>query len=171
MAEFNRNSNEVSISCSIGGMQLCYNYFFDIKKRILDEYKKGKHKGIRYLSFIDKDNIDAVKKFLDAGARIKHVKNLPPMSFGISDKQVITTLEKMDGGRISQTLLVSEEEAFIKYFKGIFEELWKTGIDAVDRIKDIEEGKESDDELADAKHYLNEVLFEVSKMKSEAIIQ
>ena len=93
------------------------------------------------------------------------------MSFGISDKQVITTLEKMEGGRISQTLLVSEEEAFIKYFRGIFEELWKSGIDAIDRIKDIEDGRESDDEMADAKQYLNEVLSEVYKMKSEAIIQ
>jgi hypothetical protein len=43
------------------------------------------------------------------------------------------------------------------------EESWKSGINAVDRIKDIEEKRESDDELADAKHYLNEVLFEVSK--------
>ena len=93
------------------------------------------------------------------------------MSFGISDKQVITTLEKMEGGRISQTLLVSVEEIFIKYFRAIFEELWKNGINAIDRIKDIEEGRQSDDELADAKCYLNEVLFEVSKMKSEAIIQ
>jgi hypothetical protein len=52
-------------------------------------------------------------------------------------------------------------------FRNIFEELWKNGIKAIDRIKDIEEGRETDDELADAKHYLNEVLEEISNMEKQ----
>jgi hypothetical protein len=39
------------------------------------------------------------------------------------------------------------------------------GVDAKDRIK---EGKETYDELADAKRYLNYVLLEISNMKSRA---
>jgi hypothetical protein len=171
IANFNMNSNKLSISCTIGGMQLCYNYFFEIKKQILDKYKRGEHKGIRYMSFIDKDNVEAVKKFLDAGAYIKHVKNLPPMSLGVSDKEVITTMEEMNEGKVSQSLLVSRDEAIIKYFGDIFEDLWKNGLSAVDRIKDIEEGRQTDDDLADAKRYLDKVLDEVTKMKSGAIVQ
>ena len=38
-------------------MQYSHNYFFDIKKKLLDKQKNGEHKGIRYISNIDKDNI------------------------------------------------------------------------------------------------------------------
>jgi hypothetical protein len=90
------------------------------------------------------------------------------MSFGISDKQMITTLEKMEGGKVAQSILVSNDVAYIKYFAAIFDELWDKGINARERIKDIEEGRETDDELANAKQYLNLVLEEVSKMKNKA---
>jgi len=165
---FTLTSNELSVSFAPGGMQFNYDYFFEIKKKVLDKHRRGEHKGIRYVTFIDKDNIDAAKKFLDAGVKIKHVRNLPPMSFGISDKQMITTLGKMEGGKVVQSILVSNDVAYIKHFAGIFDELWDKGIDARERIKDIEEGTETNDELADAKQYLNLVLEEVSKMKNKA---
>jgi hypothetical protein len=165
---FTLTSNELSASFAPGGMQLNYDYFFEIKKKLLNKHRRGEHKGIRYITFIDKDNIDAAKKFLDAGAKIKHVRNLPPMSFGISDKQMITTLEKMEGGKVIQSMLISNDVTYIKYFAAIFNELWDKGINAIERIKDIEEGRETDDELADARQYLSQVLEEVSKMKNKA---
>ncbi len=162
-------SNELSVSVTSGGMQFSYDYFFEIKKKVLDKYRRGEgHNGVRFITFIDKDNVDAVKSYLDAGAKIKHVRNLPPMSLGISDKQVLTTLEKMEDGKVVQNALASNDVAYIKYFAGIFDELWNSGIDVIERIKDIEEGRETNDELADAKQYLNKVLEEVSKMKSKA---
>ena len=165
---FTLSSDELSVSFAPGGMQFNYDYFFEIKKKIMDKHKRGEHKGIRYISFIDEDNIDAAKKFLDVGVKIRHVKNLPPMSFGISDKQMITTLEKMEGGKVAQSILVSTDVTYIKYFAAIFDELWDKGINAIERIKDIEEGRETDDELADARRYLSQVLEEVSKMKNKA---
>jgi hypothetical protein len=45
------------------------------------------------------------------------------MSLGVSDKEVITTIEEMKGGKVGQSLLVSKDEAFIKYFGDIFEDL------------------------------------------------
>ena len=161
-------SNELSISVTSGGMQFSYDYFFQTKKIVLDKYRRGEHKGVRFVTFIDKDNIDAAKKFLDAGAKIRHVRNLPPMSLGISDKQVLTTLEKMEDGKVVQNVLASNDVTYIKYFASIFDELWNTGIDAIERIKDIEEGRETNDELADARQYLNLVLEEVSNMKNKA---
>jgi hypothetical protein len=62
------------------------------------------------------------------------------MSFGVSDKEIATTIEKMEGGRVVQSLLISNEPAYVKHFTAVFEELWKTGIDAIDRVRDIEEG-------------------------------
>jgi hypothetical protein len=161
-------SNELSVSVTSGGMQFSYDYFFQTKKKVLDKYRRGEHKGVRFITFIDNDNIDAVKNYLDAGAKIKHVKNLPPMSLAISDKQALTTLEKMEDGKVIQSLLVSNDVAYIKYFAATFDELWDSGIDAVERIKDIEEGRETDDELADARQYVNQVLQEVNKLKNKA---
>jgi hypothetical protein len=168
ITQWNLSSNELSVSVTSGGMQFSYDYFFQTKKKVFDRYRRGEHKGVRFITFIDKDNIDAVKNYLDAGAKIKHVRNLPPMSLGISDRQVLTTLEKMEGGKVVQTALASNDAAYIKYFAGIFDALWGSGIDAIERIEDIEEGRQTNDELADAKQYLNLVLEEVSNMKNKA---
>ena len=65
---------------------------------------------------------------------------MPPIDFAVSDKEMMATIEKMEGGEIAQSLLVSNETAYINHFASIFEELWKNGIDASDKIRDIEEG-------------------------------
>jgi hypothetical protein len=44
------NSNELATCLTSGGMQYSYNYFLDIKKKLLDKQKRGEHKGIRYIS-------------------------------------------------------------------------------------------------------------------------
>ena len=96
------------------------------------------------------------------------LKIWPPMSTCVSEKKALTTLEKMEGGKVVQSSLLSNDLAYIKYFGGTFDELWDKGIDAIERIKDIEEGRETNDELADAKQYLNLVLEEVSSMQNKA---
>src|SRR5215216_3451790 len=137
------SSTELCTCLTAGGMQYSYNHFFDIKKKLLDKQKKGEHKGIRYLIDIDKDNMKLAKILLDAGIEIRYLKNLPPMSFGVSDKEIAATIEKMEGGENVQSLLISNEPVYVNHFYHIFEELWKNGIDAKDRIRDIEEGVES----------------------------
>ena len=139
------NSNKLSICLTSGGMQYSHDYFFDIKKKLLDKQRNGEHKGIRYISSIDKDNIQLSKEYLQSGIQIRHVKNLPPMSFGVSDKKIAATIEKMEGGKRVETLLIGNEPAYVKHFSSIFEELWNNGIDAVDRIRDIEEGVDAGD--------------------------
>jgi two-component system sensor histidine kinase VicK len=134
------DSNELAMCFTSGGVQYSYDHFFNIKKKLLDKQKKGEHKGIRYVTIIDNDNINLVKTYLNSGIQIRHVRNLPPMSFGISDKMIAATIEKMEGGRKVQSLLISNEPFYLRHFASIFEELWKNGIDAADRIRDIEQG-------------------------------
>jgi signal transduction histidine kinase len=62
------------------------------------------------------------------------------MSFGVSDKEMSATIEKMEGGKKIESLLISTEPSYINHYNSIFEELWKNGIDATERIKDIEAG-------------------------------
>ena len=144
--EFGRltaSSSEFCICLTSGGMQYAYNHFFEIKKKLLDKQKKGEHKGIRCITNIDKDNMNLAKILLDAGINIRHLNNLPPMSFGVSDKEMAATIEKMEGGKNVQSLLLSNEPVYMNHFYYIFEELWKNGIDAKDKIGDIEKGIES----------------------------
>src|ERR671939_448450 len=71
--EINRltaSSNELCTCLTAGGMQYSYKHFFDIKKKLLDKQKKGEHKGIRYISNIDKDNMNLAKILLDEGIKI-----------------------------------------------------------------------------------------------------
>ena len=65
--------------------------------------------------------------------------------------------------------MFGNEPQYVEHFSTIFEELWENGIDAKLRIDDIEAGRETDEELADAKRYLNEVLQVVSNMESNAL--
>jgi signal transduction histidine kinase len=131
------------LACSrFDGMRLVYNNYFDTYEKVMmSKYRKGEHKGIRWVTSItDKDSADLVRIFLNIGVQIRHVKNMPPIDFAVSDKEMMATIERMEGGEIAQSLLVSNEPAYVNHFKSIFEELWKNGIDASDRIRDIEEG-------------------------------
>jgi two-component system sensor histidine kinase VicK len=133
------NASKRLICSSSGGMQLVYNNFFDLYKRILDKSRNGETEGIRWITTIDRNNIDLVKLFINAGVQIRHLKNLTPMNFAIDDKYFYATIEKMEGGKMMRSLVTSNERIYINYCNSIFEELWKNGIDAVQRIRDIEE--------------------------------
>lgn len=134
------SSKQLSACLTSGGMQYSHKYFYDIEKKLLDKQRRGEHKGIRYITKIDRENIELVKKYLKSGTQIKHTRSLPPMSFGFSDKEIAATIDKMEHGKRAQNLLISNESAYLKHFGSIFEELWNNGVDAADRIKDIEEG-------------------------------
>ncbi len=88
---------------------------------------------------IEKDSINLVKNFLKLGVKIRHVKNLAPINFAVSKHGLIATVEEMAGGGMIQNLLTSNEGSYIKHFTSMFEQLWKEGVDARYRIKDIEE--------------------------------
>jgi signal transduction histidine kinase len=134
------NSNQISTCMTSGGLQYSHKYFYDIMKKLLIKQRRGEHKGIRYITNIDRVNIKLVREYLKSGIQIRHARNLPPMSFGISDKEIAATIDKMEYGKRIQNLLMSNESAYLKHFGSIFEELWNSGVDAADRIKDIEEG-------------------------------
>ena len=134
-------SSGLSIVSVIGGLQLTYDNFFGPYKRILDKYKTGKGKGIKWVISIEKESAELVKIFLGLGMQIKHIKNLPPINFSVGDKEVNATIEKMEGGMMVRSLITSNEPIYVSHFYSIFEQLWNKGIDAQDRIRSIEEGR------------------------------
>ena len=137
------NASKRLICLPSGGMHLAYNNFFDQYKKILDKHRRGEGEGIRWLTTIDKENRDLVKVFLKAGVLVRHIGILPAINFAVDDNHFYATIEKMEGGKIMQSLLSSNEPEYVNYYTSLFEGLWNNGIDAETRIRDIEEGIDS----------------------------
>ncbi|HEY6885937.1 MAG TPA: HAMP domain-containing sensor histidine kinase, partial [Nitrososphaeraceae archaeon] len=134
------DSNQLSVCTQSNRIQFVYNNFFDIIGKILDKSKNEEHKGIRWLtSIMDKDSANLVRIFLDGGVVIRHIDKIP-MSFGVSEKEVVGSIATPEGSEMAKTLFVSNEPLYVKHFSSLFEESWKNGIDARERIKEIEEG-------------------------------
>ncbi|MFZ0328206.1 MAG: HAMP domain-containing sensor histidine kinase [Nitrososphaeraceae archaeon] len=138
------SSYEFLICSRVSGLRLVYNNYFNVHKKIIDNYKNGEHKGIKLVTtIVDKDAADLIKKFFDIGVQIRHINNMPPIDFAVSDKEMIATTEKTEEPEeIIRSLLVTNEQAYINHFVFIFNELWKDAVDARERILTIEQGIE-----------------------------
>jgi signal transduction histidine kinase len=109
----------------------------------LSKYQEGKVKGgIRWVTHIEnkKENVELIRKFLDVGIEIKHVRSLPPLYFSVSQKQCVVTIENLPNGEMFQKIIHSSEPSYILHYQTIFKELWNTGINAQERIRQIEAG-------------------------------
>src|SRR6478672_9283304 len=137
-----KQSNELRIYSTIGGMRLIYNDFFEIYKDVIKNQRNGKHEGIKWITSIyNKQDIEIVTIFLNEGINVHHVKSVPFSSFALSNKMLNSTIEKMDKGKMVTNLLSSNDVLYRNHYNAIFKELWKVSIDASNRIKDIEEGR------------------------------
>lgn len=141
------NSNEIIACYQPGRLELIYDNFFDLYKEVLARQSKGKHKGIRLIVTLDKNVLELVKQFVKAGVQVRHVRNLLPLSFDVTDTEIQVNLEDIKGRKIIHSLLTSNEPVYVKQFASVFEQLWNEGIDAKLKIKDLEEGSENEIEV------------------------
>ena len=110
-------SLDFMVCSKFGSLRLVYNNYFDLyEKAMTTKYKNMQHKGIRLVTSIDKDSAELVKKFVSKGVRIRHLRNMPPIDFALSDKEMIATIQKTEGGYEIQNLLVSNEPAYMNHF-------------------------------------------------------
>ncbi|HZA06681.1 MAG TPA: HAMP domain-containing sensor histidine kinase, partial [Nitrososphaeraceae archaeon] len=175
ICHLNNSADKLSICSTFGGMQMSYNYLFDSYKNVVGKSKKkGAQKedsGFRWITNIDRISLNLVKKFLQTGIKIRHIKNMPPLSFGVSDKEVALTIEKMEGGKMSQNFLISNEPLYVNHFNSLFEELWKNGVDATHRIRDIEAGVDlADIEVIPSSAKTQDLYLDIVKSCSEEIL-
>ena len=132
-------------ACSrIGSLRLAYYNYFNIFEQINEKHLHRSHKGIRIVTFIDEGSLQIVKKFVESGVNVRHVKNMPPIDFALSDKEMIATLEKMRGDKTIKNLLVTNDSAYLEHFNSFFNELWNNGVDAKIRIAAIQQGIDSE---------------------------
>jgi hypothetical protein len=72
---------------------------------------------------------------LDLGVQLRHVKTILPINFAIGkrggveeENELHATIEYGEGGNSIQSLIVSNDPAYIKHFSLIFEELWNNSL-------------------------------------------
>ncbi|MFL6491313.1 MAG: ATP-binding protein [Nitrososphaera sp.] len=166
------SSYKLDICLTSGGLQYSHNYFFDLNMGLLEKQRRGEHKGVRYITSVGNDNMQISKLYLDHEIQIRHVKNLPPMSFGVSDKEIAVTIEKMEGGKRVESLLISNEPLYVRHFTSLFEEIWRNGIDAATQIRNLEKGYEltSVDVLPNTEESLRKAWKLVGSAKEEVLL-
>ena len=138
-----RRSKRYSVCSGSDGLLYAYTHSLDIFKEILDRHLNNTHAGIKWITKIDDNDqdsrlLEAIRTFTKLGMQIRHVKNIPPMSFGISDKEMNITIEDMPKESANSSAIFTNEPAFVEEFANIFADLWNIGIDANDRIEQIE---------------------------------
>ena len=180
-------SDEFLACLKSSSIRSAYNNYFDLYQKVMASFHNGEHRGIRWITTVDNSSIDIVKEFLKLGVQIRHVKNMPPIDFAVSDKEMIASLHEIEvnhavGGKGIQSsanyhdtihnLLVSSEPAYIDHFISIFKELWGTGVDARDRIESIEHGTEPDflDVITDTEKVTQVFIELVKSVKTEALL-
>jgi two-component system sensor histidine kinase VicK len=169
--EILNNSLEYSLCSRHAVLELARSSYFDAFEKVMEKSKRGRHKGIRCVTYIDNQNLDLVREFAKLGVEIKHVKNLPPIDFALSDRDLIATLEKERGGAVIKNLLISNEPIYIEHFSSFFEELWNRGIDSKVRIRSIEEGLDSEGiEIIQDPHKIQEIGSQLTLSAKEEIL-
>jgi signal transduction histidine kinase len=179
-------SNEFLACLKSSSARSAYNNYFDLYERAMSSFKNGEHRGIRMVTNVDMDSIDVFKEFLRLGVQIRHVKNLPPIDFAVSDKAMIANLHQVEVNQtigdiakseskyhdLVHNLLVSNEPAYIDHFISIFKELWSSGIDANDRINSIEHGIEPNflEVMTDPEKVSRVLVDLVKSIKTEALL-
>lgn len=142
LASYLVHSNELNICTNFEELKTGYNLFQSWIKDLLEKKKNGPHKGIRILTPISNSNIYLVKRYLDLGVEIHHLKELPFISFGITESDMIAAVGSTQENSLANNVLYSNEPAYLDNFKSMFDKLWNNSKQASEIIKSIEEETE-----------------------------
>jgi two-component system, OmpR family, sensor histidine kinase VicK len=163
-------SNHLSVCSDLGGLKMIEAIASDSIKKTLEKSQNGEHKGVRWIGTINKEDMDLVQRFLALGMEIKHII-YTPLNFSVTDKEFNFTVSNMTNGSSAPNVLISNELSYIKQFNSLFEKLWSQGVNADDRILEIEKGVEPDFfEVINDKNKAAELLLSLSKLAKEEVL-
>lgn len=86
-----------------------------------------------------KEDLKVAKRSLDLRMKIRHIENIH-ISILLTDKDFNLIADSMKDGNLYSRELISNDRTYLKLFASLFEYLWKNGIDAEQRLKEIEYG-------------------------------
>jgi two-component system, OmpR family, sensor histidine kinase VicK len=166
-----------SACITVDAMKLMRNYYDNEVQTATERVRKNNNnasegsKGFRWISDFEKEDIDIVQHFLDLGVEVRHVRNIIPMTFAVTDKKLIATMQEVKEHALLHTALVSNDPSYVRHYSLLFDELWNKGFDAVDRIRDIEEGREPGRvDVIDNPRQIHKIYLDIIKSAKEEII-
>jgi two-component system, OmpR family, sensor histidine kinase VicK len=137
-----------SACITVDAMKLMRNYYDKEIQTAAERIRKNSNigpedsKGFRWITAFEKEDMDTVQHFLNLGVEVRHVRNIIPMTFAVTDKKLIATVQEVKEQGLIHTALATNDPNYIRHYNALFDELWDKGFDALDRIRDIEEGRE-----------------------------
>jgi signal transduction histidine kinase len=141
ITKFNRSSGQIYACSTIEGLRLIRKNYPKFHIKILQKYKKGDHRGVKWITTINtKSDAEEVRFFLNQSFQIRHVKDTLFTNFAVSDKMLLSSIDRINPGDMVSSMLTSNDPLYLKHYKNIFEKIWLMGIDAQERIQDIMNG-------------------------------
>ncbi|MBD0299701.1 MAG: hypothetical protein ICV82_05450, partial [Nitrososphaera sp.] len=164
-------SDHLSVCSDLDYLKMIETFALDSIKKILQKSQNGKHKGVRWIGTISKEDISLVQRFMALGMEVKHLR-YTPLNFSVTNKEFnFTVSNKAADDSITPNVLISNELPYIKQFNSLFEELWSQGVNAAGRIIEIEKGIEPDFfEVINEKNKAAELLLSLSKLAKEEVL-
>lgn len=105
------------------------------KALVSPEALKERLRGARWLTSVGANDGTFVEGLIELGIEIRHVDNLPALSFICNYSHVLSTLENPGDRTIFKDVLSSNDPAYALHFHNLFEELWRQGVGANSRIE------------------------------------
>ena len=141
--EICNQSSFLCICTNIDGMRLGYNDLIGFYREILKRPKNGKQEGIKWITSINnKEDIGIVKLLIQEGIQVRHVFDMPVVSFILSNRHLASTIEKPGITKDLSSVLISNDPLYLDYYHKIFDKLWNNGIDSKSRIEDLVKGSQ-----------------------------
>lgn len=163
-------SDHLSVCSDLDYLKMIETFALDSIKKVLEKSQNGQHKGVRWIGTINKDDIVLVQRFMTLGMEVKHLR-YTPLNFSVTNKEFNFTVSNKAVDSITPNVLISNESSYITQFNSLFEELWSQGVDAADRIIEIEKGIEPDFfEVINEKNKAAELLLSLSKLAKEEVL-
>jgi signal transduction histidine kinase len=113
-------------------------------EEVLEKHGNGNHRGLKWIGHIDVQDLPLVKHYLELGMEIRHASRVL-LNFLVTDKEFNFTVSNVEQGEATPSVLMSNEPPYIRQFNSLFTEIWSSGIDAEERIRQILEGQEHGD--------------------------
>ena len=163
-------SDHLSVCSDLDYLKMIETFALDSIKKVLEKSQNGQHKGVRWIGTINKEDIALVQRFMTFGMEVKHLR-YTPLNFSVTNKEFNFTVSKKADDSITPNVLISNESSYIRQFNSLFEGLWSQGVDAADRIIEIEKGIEPDFfEVINEKNKAAELLLSLSKLAKEEVL-
>ena len=134
--EITEQASYLHICSTTGGMALGRERYEEVPQKTNKIFPEG---NVRWLTSINtQKDIDIVGFFLTQGMKIRHTAETPSINFVISDKHFASTTEKVSGESVISNFLVSNDPVYRDHFAAIFDNTWKSSLDASERIRGLQ---------------------------------